>query len=325
MSKSSDLIYSIDGLEQRVIVERMLRSELFEHHTWLLHYKLSRNQILEALIHTEACRVYMNYISVGREAIENLISLQGLLYLLLGRYDRALELFNSLPAMDPELSSTQMLGLSVALIATKQQNEAVLLLKRNPELIDGLISSMHAYANDLYSHDQRELAIKLLNFLVKNFGDREEVDRSIYRLFILTRLRQDLVEFELKIQEIFKKKLKTRAKDNSKSNVPKNILNKIPITIVNEKSTKLIEQFKGFYHILDLKEVKEKDVIEVIAWNESNNSTWCLVFDLAYKPALEESVKIKVTSGEIVRIVQADKNKPYRATLYFESPAIQPE
>jgi tetratricopeptide (TPR) repeat protein len=325
LSKSSDLIYSIDGLEQRVIVERMLRSELFEHHSWLLHYKLSRNQILEALIHTEACRVYMNYISVGREAIENLISLQGLLYLLLGRYDRALELFNSLPAMDPELSSTQILGLSVALIATKQQNEAVLLLKRNSELIDGLISSMHAYANDLYSHDQRELAIKLLNFLVKNFGDREEVDRSIYRLFILTRLRQDLVEFELKIQGIFKKKLKKRAKDNSKSNVPKNILNKLPITIVHEKSTKLIEQFKGFYHILDLKEVKEKDVIEVIAWNESNNSTWCLVFDLAYKPALEESVKIKVTSGEIVRIVQADKKEPYRATLYFESPAIQPE
>jgi hypothetical protein len=102
-------------------------------------------------------------------------------------------------------------------------------------------------------------------------------------------------------------------------------LNKLPITIVHEKSTKLIEQFKGFYHILDLKEVKEKDVIEVIAWNESNNSTWCLVFDLAYKPALEESVKIKVTSGEIVRIVQADKKEPYRATLYFESPAIQPE
>ncbi|MHA1443686.1 MAG: hypothetical protein ACTSR4_02925, partial [Candidatus Hodarchaeales archaeon] len=325
LSKSSDLIFSIDGLEQRVIVERMLRSELFEHHSWLLNYKLSRNQILEALIHAEACRVYMNYIAVGREAIENLIALQGLLYLLLGKYDRALELFNSLPVMDPELSSTQILGLSIALIATKQQNEAVLLLKRNSELIDPLISSMHAYANDLYTHDQRELAIKLLKFLVKNFGDHEEVDRSIYRLFILTRLRQDLVEFELKIQEIFKKKLKTRAKDNSKRDVPKNIMRKLPITIVNEKTTKEIEQFKGFYHILHLREDKEKDEINVIAWNESNNSTWCLVFDLAYKPALDESVKIKITSGEIVRIVQANKKESYRATLYFESPAIQPE
>jgi len=76
---------------------------------------------------------------------------------------------------------------------------------------------------------------------------------------------------------------------------------------------------------LHLKEEKEKDEISVIAWNESNNSTWCLVFDLAYKPALEESVKIKITSGEIVRIIQADKNESYRATLYFESPAIQPE
>jgi len=267
----------------------------------------------------------MNYIAVGREAIENLIALQGLLYLLLGKYDRALELFNSLPVMDPELSSTQILGLSIALIATKQQNEAVLLLKRNSELIDPLISSMHAYANDLYTHDQRELAIKLLKFLVKNFGDHEEVDRSIYRLFILTRLRQDLVEFELKIQEIFKKKLKTRAKDNSKRDVPKNIMRKLPITIVYEKTTKEIEQFKGYYHILHLREDKEKDEINVIAWNESNNSTWRLVFDLAYKPALDESVKIKITSGEIVRIVQADKKESYRATLYFESPAIQPE
>ncbi len=77
LAKSSELIYSIDGLEQRVIVERMLRSELFEHHSWLLYYRISRNQIVEALVHAEACRVYMNYIAVGREAIENLIALQG--------------------------------------------------------------------------------------------------------------------------------------------------------------------------------------------------------------------------------------------------------
>ena len=133
------------------------------------------------------------------------------------------------------------------------------------------------------------------------------------------------MEFELKIQEIFKKKLKTRAKDNSKRDVPKSAMRKLPIAIVNEKTTKEIEQFKGFYHILHLREDKKKDEINVIAWNESNNSTWCLVFDLAYKPALDESVKIKITSGEIVRIVQADKKESYRATLYFESPAIQPE
>ena len=325
LSKSSEIIYRMDNLEQRVIVERMFRSEMFEHHSWLLDYKLSRNQILEALVHSEACRIYMNYISVGKEAIENLISLQGLLYLLLGKYERALSLFKAVPEMDHELSSTQILGLSISLIATNQPNEAVLLIKRNEELIEGVISSMHAYANDLYTHDQRELAIKVLIFVVKNFGDFEEVDRSIYRLFVLTRLRQDMVNFEVKIQALFKNKLKGRAKDNTKRAVPKKILHQLPITVSHEENPKEIEQFKGFYHILDMIEDHERDEIDIIAWNESNNSTWKLIFDSAYKPALEESVKIKITSTNIIKIQQAHKKSVYRASIYFESPAIQPE
>jgi tetratricopeptide (TPR) repeat protein len=325
LAKSSELIYSIDGLEQRVIVERMLRSELFEHHSWLLDYRISRNQIVEALVHAEACRIYMNFISVGKEAIENLIALQGLLYLLLGKYDRALELFKAVPQMDPELSSTQILGLAVALIATNQQNEAALLIKRNSEMLEGLITSMHAYANDLYSHEQRELAINILKFLVKNFAKQDEVDRSIYRLFVLTRLRQDLIKGEVKIQKIFKKKLRNRGIDDSKSGIPKSIMNKIPIVLSTGEDPKEIEQFKGFYHILDLIEDKEKDEILAIAWNENNNSTWQLLFDSAYKPALEESVKIRITSGNITRIRKAKRTEPIRATLYFESPTIQPE
>ncbi len=325
LAKSSELIYSIDGLEQRVIVERMIRSELFEHHSWLLDYRISRNQIVEALVHAEACRIYMNFISVGREAIENLIALQGLLYLLLGKYERALELFKAVPQMDPELSSTQILGLAVALIATQQQNEAALLIKRNVEMIEGIITSMHAYANDLYSHDQRELAINILKFLVKNFSKQEEVDRSIYRLFVLTRLRQDLVSGEAKINNIFKKRLVNRGKDDSKKGIPKSFMNKLPIMLSTGEDPKEIEQFKGFYHILDLVENKEKDEILAVAWNESNNSTWLLNFDSAYKPALEESVKIKITSGKITKIKKAKRTDPYRATLSFESPTIQPE
>jgi tetratricopeptide (TPR) repeat protein len=323
--KSSELIYSIDGLEQRVIVERMLRSELFEHHSWLLNYRISRNQIVEALVHAEACRIYMNFISVGKEAIENLLALQGLLYLLLGKYDRALELFKAVPQMEPELSSTQILGLAVSLIATDQQNEAALLIKRNSEMLEGLVTSMHAYANDLYSHEQRELAINLLKFLVKNFAKQEEVDRSIYRLFVLTRLRQDLIKGEVKIQKIFKNKLKNRGVDNSKKGIPKSIMNKVPIVLLTGENPKEIEQFKGFYHILDLIEDRERDEILVIVWNESNNSTWQLLFDSAYKPALEESVKIRITSGNITRIRKAKRTEPFRATLFFESPTIQPE
>ncbi|MHA2329894.1 MAG: hypothetical protein ACXACR_15360, partial [Candidatus Hodarchaeales archaeon] len=325
LTKSSDLIYSIDGLEQRVIVERMLRSELFEHHSWLLDYKLTRNQIVEALIHAEACRVYMNFISVGKEAIENLISLQGLLYLLLGQYRRALSLFESIPSLETEIPPNQLLGLTISLIATDQQHDAFLQLKRSPELLDGMISSMHTYANDLYSHDQHELAIKIFKFIVKNFGEQEEVHRSVKRLFILTRLRPDLIELDIKIKGIIKRKLKKEGKDLTKRKIPGTWLKEIPLEITAGENRKLVEQFKGFYHILDWNEDHERNELHVIAWNESNNSTWKLVFDEAYKPALQESVKIRITSGTIVEIIPGKKKEPFRGGIIFENPAIQPE
>ncbi|MFX0209730.1 MAG: hypothetical protein ACFFDT_27360, partial [Candidatus Hodarchaeota archaeon] len=87
----------------------------------------------------------------------------------------------------------------------------------------------------------------------------------------------------------------------------------------------LAEQFKGFYHILDLYLNHERNELHVLAWNESNNSTWELVFDEAYEPALEESVKIRITSGTITNINQAGKKEIYRGTIVFEDPAIQPE
>ncbi|MHA1973519.1 MAG: hypothetical protein ACTSW1_11030 [Candidatus Hodarchaeales archaeon] len=323
--KSSEIIYQIDGLEQRVIVERMLRSELFEHHSWLLDFKLTRNQIIEALVHAESCRVYMNFISVGREAIENLISLQGLLYLLLGRYEQALNLFKAVSLEESETSPTQLLGLVSSLIATKQYNDAFFLLNQNNELLDGMITSMHTYANDLYSHEQRELAIEILKFIVKNYSDREEATRSIKRLFILTRLRPDLVSLDLKIQKIFKKKLRENCKDNTKRGITSALKKLLPIELSAAENHPDLEQFKGFYHILEMEVDYERDELNVIAWNEGNNSTWNLVFDTAYKPALEESVKIRITSGTITNIRSAKKRDIFRGTIFFEDPAIQPE
>ncbi|MHA1330874.1 MAG: hypothetical protein ACTSR2_07340 [Candidatus Hodarchaeales archaeon] len=323
--KSSEIIFQIDGLEQRVIVERMLRSELFEHHSWLLDFKLTRNQIIEALVHAESCRVYMNFISVGREAIENLISLQGLLYLLLGRYEQALNLFKAVSLEESEISPTQLLGLVSSLIATKQYNDAFFLLNQNKDLLDGMITSMHTYANDLYSHEQRELAIEILKFIVKNYSDREEASRSIKRLFILTRLRPDLVDLDLKIQKIFKKRLKGKCKDNTKRGISAALKKLLPIELSAAEDAADVEEFKGFYHILDMKVNHERDELHVIAWNEGNNSTWNLVFDTAYKPALEESVKIKITSGTITNIRPAKKRDMFRGTIFFENPAIQPE
>ncbi len=323
--KSSELIYKIDGLEQRVIVERMLRSELFEHHSWLLDFKLTHNQIIEALVHAEACRVYMNFISVGKEAIENLISLQGLLYLLLGRYEQALSLFKRVLPQDNEISTTQLLGLTISLIANKQLNEAFFLLNKHRTHLDGMLISMHTYANDLYSHDQRELAIEILKFIVKNYTDREEIERSIKRLFILTRLRTDLVDLDLKVQKIFKQKLRKDSQDNTKIGISTALRNNLPIELSPAEDKGPNEEFKGFYHILDIKEVHDRDELNAIVWNEGNNSTWNLVLDAAYKPALEESVKIKITSGTIKDIRPAKKGQIFRGTIIFHNPAIQPE
>jgi len=121
-----------------------------------------------------------------------------------------------------------------------------------------------------------------------------------------SRLRHDLIEGEVKITNIFKTKLVNRGMDDSKKGIPKSILNKVPIVLSTSEDPKEIEQFKGFYHILDLVENREKDEILAIAWNENNNSTWLLNFDSAYKPALEESVKIKITSGKIIGINKAN-------------------
>jgi hypothetical protein len=266
----------------------------------------------------------MNFISVGKEAIENLISLQGLLYLLLGQYRQALDLFESIPTIETEIPPTQLLGLTISLIATNQPHDAVIQLKRFPDLLDGMISSMNTYANDLYTHDQRELAIEILKFIVKNFSSRKEAFPSIQRLFILTRLRPDLVELDLKVQKTFKEKLKEEGKDLSKRGVPAAWKKSLPIQISAADNEDLAEQFKGFYHILDLSLEHERNEIHVIAWNESNNSTWKLVFDEAYKPALDESVKIKITSGTITKIHPADKKEIFRGKLIFEDPAIQP-
>ncbi|UCE12607.1 MAG: hypothetical protein JSV04_10480, partial [Candidatus Heimdallarchaeota archaeon] len=324
LTKSSELIYSIGELEQRVIVERMLRSELFEHHSWLFDYKLTRNEIVEALVHAEACRVFMNFISVGKEAVENLISLQGLLYLLLGQYTQALNLFKSIPSRNHEMSPNQLLGLTVSLIATNQPDNAILQLKRFPDLLDGMISSMHTYANDLYSHGQRELAIDILKTIVKNFSKREDIYPSMKRLFILTRLRPDLVEVDLKVLKLFKQKLKEEGKDSTKRGIPASWQKALPLEISVADNKEVVDQFTGYYHVLDLIKEPEKDEMHCIAWNESNNSTWKLVFDSAYKPALEESVKIRITSGTIIAIRPAKKKDIFRGAIVFEDPAIQP-
>ena len=186
------------------------------------------------------------------------------------------------------------------------------------------VLSHRCVANDLYTHDQRELAIEILKFIVKNFSTRKEVYSSIQRLFILTRLRPDLVEIDLKVQKTFKEKLKEEGKDLTKRGVPATWKKSLPIQISASENEGLAEQFKGFYHILDLSIDHERNEIHVIAWNESNKSTWKLVFDEAYKPALEESVKIKITSGTITKIHSADKKDIVRGKLIFEDPAIQP-
>jgi hypothetical protein len=134
-----------------------------------------------------------------------------------------------------------------------------------------------------------------------------------------------LVELELNILKLFKQKLKEKAKDLTKRGIPLKWEKALPLEIPANETEGIAEHFKGFYHILDMKTDHERDELKVIAWNESNNSTWNLVFDTAYRPALEESVKIKITSGTIVKIISSRKTDKFRGTIIFDNPAIQPE
>lgn len=322
--KSSQLIYSIEELEQRVIIERFLKSELFEHHSWLLTYRLQHKEILDALIHSEAILIYMNTISVGPEAIENLLALQGLLYLLLGESKKALDLFREIPKDDDELSPTQLIAIVISLILSGNEKEALTTIKKNKkEYFDGLITSMHTYSNDLYNYNQHTMAISLLKFITINFGtsNKEITHDSVKRLFILTRTRVNLINKDKKLLSIFKTVLGKKSDDFTKRAIPREWIKKLPVPLKIGKKDSL----KGAYHILD-KEINENDnTIDLVAWNEENSSVWRLIISYDYYPAIKDSFKIIITSGTVKSILKPRRGDICRGIIKIDTPTIQPE
>ncbi len=329
LMQSSVLIFSNPSLEHRIIIETLFKAELFEHHTWLLRMKLHWNDILDALVHAEACLVYMNLISVNREIIESMVALQGLLYLLHGHIERALDLFRMIPREEgEEVSLTQLLGLVVSLIAANREDEAFKLMNNYPKFVEGLISSMGTYANDLFYRKQHTIAISILRFISLNFTDSTGIRDIIERLFIMTRLRPDLIKNDTKVQSLFASVLGKQAIDNSSLAIPRLWSQQVranPELPLESDIKDPRGMFKGYYHILDLDYQEKDDEIVVIAWNEANKSTWRLIFPAAYLPALEKSIKIRLTSGRLVKLKPDKKDKIVRGTLFFEEPVIQPE
>ncbi|MFX0065013.1 MAG: hypothetical protein ACFFC7_22790 [Candidatus Hermodarchaeota archaeon] len=329
LMQSSTLIFSIPSLEDRIIIETLFKAELFEHHTWLLRMKLQWNDILDALVHAEACLVYMNLISVNREIIESMVALQGLLYLLHGHIERALDLFRMIPRGEgEEVSLTQLLGLVVSLIAANREDEALKLMNIHPKFVEGLISSIGTYANDLFYRKQHSIAIAILRFIALNFTDSISIHDTIERLFIMTRLRPDLIKGDTTVQSLFASVLGKQAIDNSSYPIPRHWSQQVranPELPLESDKKDPRGMFKGYYHILELEYQEKDDEIVVIAWNEANKSTWRLIFPAAYLPALEKSIKIRLTSGRLVKLKPDKKDKIVRGTLFFEEPVIQPE
>ncbi|MFX0090431.1 MAG: hypothetical protein ACFFBD_01615, partial [Candidatus Hodarchaeota archaeon] len=249
--------------------------------------------------------------------------------LLHGQIEHALELFRVIPRGEgEEMSLTQLLGLVVSLVAASQEKEALKLMKDYPEFLEGLLSSIRTYANDLFSRDQRSMAISILRFVSLNFPNMVGFKDVVKRLFIMTRLHPNLIRKDKDLQAFFQSILKKEAKDDSSQPIPKfwtQLVKSNPDLPLQSVKGNPMEKFKGYYHILSLEHQEKDNQIAVIAWNEENQSTWQLLFPADYLPALEQSVKIKITSGKLIKILKRRQNDIFRGTLVFKEPSIQPE
>ena len=146
-------------------------SEIFQHHTWLLEQRLRRSELEEALTHCQACLAHLCFITVDQEAIENLQSLKGLFYLLLGRVETALNIFSAVD--EKVLTPVQRLGLVASLISTGETDRAMALASKQCENPDRFVDSLMHLGVDAQSRGKVELASKLYEFLLfcfENFG-----------------------------------------------------------------------------------------------------------------------------------------------------------
>ncbi len=330
------ILSQIRDLEMREIAQKYMHSVLFEHHTWMFQGYQQRQEIVQALVHIQSCLTHLKFIDVATEALENLLALRGLLFLLLGQIDSALESFESIAVSeDQPMSTVQLLGLIVALVAKERFQEAMKLVRRYPDLKEGLIDSIRGYSNIAFHRGQQRLAMNLLEFLILTFQkDVELVLSAAERLFILSRYRPDVPRKETYLA--LRKLLGKKYQDNTRKSVKRAWQQAVPIEIglLNDKNytkgftareLEELRAFQGPYYVFEIRKFEEQNLMHVFVWNEPLACGWRHIISLDYYPAFEKTFSFKYMSGTITKISRKTKTDPdiIRGTIHVKNPVIQ--
>ncbi len=330
------ILAQIRDLEMREIAQKYMHSVLFEHHTWMFQGYQQRQEIVQALVHIQSCLTHLKFIDVATEALENLLALRGLLFLLLGQIDSALESFESIAiSEDQPMSTVQLLGLIVALVARERFNDAMRLVRRYSDLKEGLIDSIRGYADIAFHRGQQRLAMNLLEFLILSFlKDVEMVLPAAERLFILSRYRPDIPRKEAYIA--LKKLLGRKYQDNTHKSVKRMWQKVVPIEIgllqdkeytkqFTPRELQEIQAFQGPYYVFEIRKFEEQNLMHVFVWHEPFACGWRHIISLDYYPAFEKTFSFKYMSGTITKISRKTKTDPdiIRGTIHVKNPVIQ--
>ncbi|MHA2295346.1 MAG: hypothetical protein ACXAEU_12800 [Candidatus Hodarchaeales archaeon] len=319
---TAELIVDAEGAEEKVIYTQLLFSELFEHHTWSLDYRLKREGLIEALAHSEAIISFLPFINVGEEVVENVLALHGLLLLLLGRTETAFNVVTQIP-YEPPISSTQLLSFVLVRVARGESEEAKKLLDDNKESVDlsGMIDSINKYANQCFTNKREDFAIDLLTFLLNNFQkEKALLVEPADKLYRVSRLSPHKITD--RTQENIQKIIGHKLEDNSKVKIPRR-WRKTPFEIDPEDPVKGV--FSENYSILLIETPPDREEVHVVSWGSKTNSLWKIVFPLDMKPALEYAKSFKLNSGTVKKIVRRSPFdlKTIRGSIHVKDPVLQ--
>jgi hypothetical protein len=317
---TSIIIAEAKNPEEKIILSQMIYAELFEIHSWALDYRIKKNTLIEALLHSEALKNVCGFVQTSPEIVENISSLQGLICLLLGKFNTALNIFTQIP-IEGQIGPTQLLGLTVSFIASQKEDKAMTLLKDYDQALDGLSTSVYKYGNDCFIRGQQKLAIKILEFMFLHYYDdnKEILTQYPRRLFILSRIAPSILKKET--QEKLAKILGNNAKDESSKSIPRSWLALKGNNISgDEESSKL---FQDVFFVLEIIEKYEEKKLFVMAWGAA--SLWLFKFDIGMYPALSEAVSFKIKRAKISSFDKRSSKDPQniRGSIIIDDAVLQ--
>ncbi len=319
MQSSSKALNTITNPEQKVILSMMVAGEMFDHYVFLLHSHLHRNELVQAIAASQSCLALLNFLYIDIELYENIVVLQGLVYLLLGENNKAVSLFTLIDKT--EVTQTQRLGLIVGNIVSGDLKEAKALSTQIPEKnIPDLIASIYSYSSEALSRGNIELAVQLLSYVVASFSKRvSEIKDCASQLFVATRLQPEFLK--PKDAKLLKAILGPLAKDDSKKPMPRSLTSLAPLEIT---PTVPNTGFLGKFHVLQTIPVVSESKIEVITFLETLNSVIRVIFPMDIAPALSRAMSFELKGGTIVEMrPRRPHEKSIRGIFVIEDPVIQ--